>query len=160
MLTLKCRFVFGIIKSIITGCFRVVEKICSLFNLQYTLLVLAVGAVLFITGAMSKNGTVATIFIAALILSVVLAVFLTVKKILPKSKKDDVEDKTQPQPTSEPVPIEEKQVHLANNVEEVPKYYRVKQNPNYIMAEYSDKYVLFLAQKGELKYIRTDYKAG
>lgn len=160
MLTIKCRFVFGIIKSIITGCFRIIEKICSLFNLQYTLLVLAVGAVLFITGAMSKNGAVATMFIVALILSVVLALFLTVKKILPKGQKDGVEAKPQRQSSAEPVPTAEEQAPVNDKTEEVPKYYRVKQNPNYIMAEYSDKYVLFLAQKGELKYIRTDYKAG
>lgn len=42
--------------------------------------------------------------------------------------------------------------------QEKPKYYRVKQNPNYVMAEYSDKYELYKITNGKLTLIRTDFK--
>ncbi len=37
-------------------------------------------------------------------------------------------------------------------------YFRVKQNPNYLMAEYTDRYELFVKTDGGLKKVRTDYK--
>lgn len=39
-----------------------------------------------------------------------------------------------------------------------PKYYAVKQNRNYVMAEYEDRYELFVKCNGGLKRVRTDYK--
>lgn len=39
-----------------------------------------------------------------------------------------------------------------------PKYYAVKQNRNYVMAEYEDRYELFVKYNGGLKRVRTDYK--
>ena len=41
---------------------------------------------------------------------------------------------------------------------EKPTYYRVKQNPNYVMADYSNRYDLFKISNGKLIFIRTDYK--
>ena len=43
-------------------------------------------------------------------------------------------------------------------VEEKPKYFKVKQNPNYIMAEYMDRYELLVKTESGLKLVRTDYK--
>jgi hypothetical protein len=43
-------------------------------------------------------------------------------------------------------------------VDNAPRYFRVKQNPDYVMAEYADRYELFLITDGGLKKIRTDYK--
>ncbi len=37
-------------------------------------------------------------------------------------------------------------------------YFRVKQNPNYVMAEYTDRYELFVMSSDGLKKVRTDYK--
>jgi len=41
---------------------------------------------------------------------------------------------------------------------EKPVYYRVKQNPDYVMAEYSDRYELYKITGGGLTKIRTDFK--
>ena len=49
------------------------------------------------------------------------------------------------------VPIIEKQI-------EKPKYYRVKQNPEYLMAEYADRYELYRITPNGLVKVRTDYK--
>ncbi len=43
---------------------------------------------------------------------------------------------------------------------ETPRYYRVAQNPHYVMAEYSDRVVLFYETKEGLQYVRTDDKDG
>ena len=37
-------------------------------------------------------------------------------------------------------------------------YFKVKQNPNYLMAEYTDRYELFLKTENGLKKVRVDYK--
>jgi hypothetical protein len=42
--------------------------------------------------------------------------------------------------------------------QETPRYYRVAQNPKYVMAEYSDRVELFYDSPRGLKYVRTDYK--
>ena len=39
-----------------------------------------------------------------------------------------------------------------------PKYYNVKQNKNYVMAEYEDRYELYLKTQSGLSKVRTDYK--
>ncbi len=39
-----------------------------------------------------------------------------------------------------------------------PKYYTVRQNSNYIFAEYNDRYELFLKTPNGLKHVRTDRK--
>ena len=41
---------------------------------------------------------------------------------------------------------------------ETPTYYRVKQNSEYVMAEYKDRYELYRIIDGQMKKIRTDYK--
>ena len=39
-----------------------------------------------------------------------------------------------------------------------PKYFTVKQNPKYVMAEYSDRYELFYRSESGFKRVRVDYK--
>ena len=43
--------------------------------------------------------------------------------------------------------------------DEKPRYYKLKQNPDYVMAEYSDRYELFLITAKGLEKVRTDYKS-
>ena len=47
---------------------------------------------------------------------------------------------------------------VANNQVSQPKYFRVKQNPNFVMAEYADRFELFKILDGQLVRIRIDYK--
>jgi hypothetical protein len=39
-----------------------------------------------------------------------------------------------------------------------PQYFRVKQNPNYVMAEFPDRYELYRLSGGNMIKVRTDYK--
>ncbi|MBQ8197103.1 MAG: hypothetical protein IJZ73_03490 [Clostridia bacterium] len=41
---------------------------------------------------------------------------------------------------------------------QVPVYFTVKQNPNYVMAEFSDRFELYLKTKKGLQKVRVDYK--
>lgn len=41
---------------------------------------------------------------------------------------------------------------------EKPRYYKVKNKPSYVMAEYSDKYVLYKINEGRLEEVRRDVK--
>ena len=49
-------------------------------------------------------------------------------------------------------------VTFAAAVPAKPNYYRVSQNPKYIMAEYPDRCELYYDTGSGMKYIRTDYK--
>ena len=147
------------IRAVVKGIFKLIYAVISLFNLQFTLFVVLLGAVLYFTGVLSSNQTVLLVFQAALIISVIYAILTTIKKLLGIGKKIK---KSKGMQIVEPERKEEKEkgkdtVSVAQ-VEEKPKYYRVKQNPDFVMAEYSDKYELYrIGQNGLIK-IRTDYK--
>ena len=148
------------IRAIIKGIFKLLYAVISLFNLQFTLFVVLVGALLYFTGVLSSNQTVLLVFQAALIISVIYAILTTIKKLLgigKKVKKSKGLQIVEPE-RKEEKEKEEETVSVSPQVDEKPKYYRVKQNPDFVMAEYSDKYELYrIGQNGLIK-IRTDYK--
>lgn len=165
MLPIRNRLIFGMIKRIISTLFKAIYSVISIFNLQLALLVLVVGLVVYLTGAMN-NPTVKLIFDGAFILSVVFAILLTIKKLLgigkspKKSKGVQVVNTEQTVQQAQPVqPVVATPIIQSQTVvPEKPVYYRVKGNDNYVMAEYSDKYELFLITDGGLKKVRTDFK--
>ena len=141
--------------------FTVVYKILSVFNLQLTLLVLLIGAVLYLTGTLDKNPTVLLIFQVVLICSVVYAIISTVKRLLGISKKPKKSKGAQILDTDASIDqtkVQEQAVQTVAVEQDKPTYFRVKQNPELIMAEYHDRYELFRVTKEGLKRIRTDYK--
>ena len=164
MIVYRNRLIIGIIKRLFGTVFGVLYKLISLLNLQFTLLVLLIGAVLFLTGVMDANKTVRTIFQGVLIISAIYAILNTIKRLLGIEKKvkrskgaqiinerqDDrgVQVGTQTTLSQGPTIVKE----------EKPMYFRVKQNPEYVMAEYSDRYELYRIVDGGLRKIRTDYK--
>ena len=163
MLPIRNRLIFGMIKKIILTLLKSVYSIINFFNLQLALLVFLVGLVFYFTGATS-NPTIKLIFDGAFILSVVLAIFLTIKRLLgigkepKKSKGVQVVNIEQPVPQEAPAQVESAQINNFTAPEDRPTYYRVKGNSNCVMAEYPDRYELFLITPNGLKKIRTDYK--
>lgn len=180
--------IIGLIKKIISSVLKAVYKILSVFNLQFALLVMAVGVVLYFCGVFENGGFALLVFCLSFMCSVLAAVFLTARKILgvapKKEKKTPVQILNQPvqqevqssqvqQPIVQPQQVvqpfvqqpvqttqstQEYSTPCVNPVPEQPKYFRVKQNPNYVMAEYSNKYELYLITPNGLKLVRTDYK--
>ena len=191
MIILGNRLIFGIIKKIIVTVLTFVYKVLSLFNLQMTALVLLVGLVLFVTGVLERSAAALIIFCFALVLSVLGAVWFTVKRLLGLSggkkrkgveiikskgvKTDDIPpaapapERAQPAYAEEDAPrqVSEKadtaQAAPAASTESIPaypRYFAVRQNKDYIMAEYADRYELYLKDRYGLKKIRIDYKNG
>lgn len=168
MILIKNRLIFGTIRKFIKFIFGSIYKVVTFLSLQFTLLVLLIGAVLYFTGAMDVNPVIAVIFYVLLVASVIFAVILSIGKIVKKDKpirkqggmqiinnQQETEETTQ---VSNTLPTEERIEKSQIQSESLVKYYTVKQNPNYIMAEYLDRYELYYKTPQGLKKIRTDYK--
>lgn len=164
------------ISGIIVAVVKLVYGILRAFNLQWAFLIALIGGILYLTGSMQANQSLEIIIFVLFGLSVVSAFILAGKKITKKDKKDKknkdkskntdeggVADVGQPQQNSPQVATVQ-QSYSAPVVEtpiiipEQPKYYSVKQNPNYVMAEFSDRYELYKKTPHGLAKIRTDYK--
>ena len=103
----------------------------------------------------------------AIIASVLLGLFLFIRKLFKKSKK--LEDKAE-RGNVQTVRVKSENAEIPETKEEIekpeptviqndqPKYYKVAQNPNYIMAEYPDRYELFKKTANGLVKVRTDLK--
>jgi membrane protein implicated in regulation of membrane protease activity len=155
----------------------------SFVNLQYAVLVLLVGIVLFLTGVLNNVPIVKTIFFIVLALSIVLAIILTIRKLIigsekkkgkkevgdvsdfnTENKKESVTEATnQNNEGRVTLPItEQMEIAKENGVNEktivYPIYSKVRQNNNYIMAEFEDRYELYFNSEKGLIRVRTDYK--
>lgn len=113
-----------------------------------TLLEIAFGIVL-------KDETSFKIFHVIMCGTLVYAVVRTVTGILgiggKRKKKSTAE-------IVETAPAEEKPAPAEEIAPQRPTYFRVRQNPEYVMAEYPDKYELYRDTGKGLEYVRTDYK--
>ncbi len=179
MIFVKNRLIFGIIKGVVTLVFKVVYGIIRLFCLQLPVLVGIVGLVLFVAGAFKENSQVLTIFYAAMGGSIFISLIMLLRKIFKKSKVDrkknvqimtEQGESTETTVEEQPTPVQTPQQTVAqavsqttqpttaNEREDYPKYYAVRQNRNYVMAEYEDRYILYHRTKDGLKEVRTDYK--
>ncbi len=168
MILMRNRLVFGFIKKTIGEIFKLLYKLIALFNLQFTLLVLLIGLILYLTGVIEEGNTVMTIFYFTLAISVAVAVIATVKKVLGLGKnvsrskgvqlvkeapKDNADIAMDNQSDNEEIKEE-----MTSPNDDTPKYYRVKQHAGYIMAEYPDKYELYKVSSGKMIKVRTDLK--
>lgn len=154
--------IFGFIKKIISIFFKGIYTIISVLNLQFLLFVGVVGGILYLMGVVKENQTVKILLIVFAGLAVIYAVVVTFMKLFglnkprkrrdnkPKRNKIEAEEDTE---SFSPLEVKEEKVK-----EIQPKYFRVKQNPNMVMAEYEDRYELFDVTDGDMKKIRTDYK--
>ena len=162
MILYRSPLIFGFIRKIIKVFFTVIYKILAFFNLQLTLLLALIGLVLYITGIFEKNSIVLIIFYVLLVLSIVYAITGTIKRLLgiekrvKKSKGAQIINEQVD--SQESVQEEVSQVKVEQVKKESPTYYTVRQNNNYIMAEYSDRYELYKKTEEGLKKVRTDYK--
>ena len=162
MILYKNRLIFGIIKTIFSAVFGVLYKLIALLNLQLTLLLLLIGAVLYLTGVFEQGQTFLTLYQVLLVISAVYAVISTIKQLLGIEKKvklskgaQIIDSKVQTEKLEQPIIAP---THTQIEPQQKPVYYRVKQNPEYVMAEYGDRYELFRVTDGQMKKIRTDYK--
>ncbi len=166
MILLRNRLVVGVIKNIIKTVFTVVLKIFQFFNLQFSLLIALIGCVLYITGTFDQNPVVLLVFQLLLIVSIVYAIVGTIKKVLGIEKKNKNSKgvqivKPEQKESTENQQDEQKEQPIVSQSlekEQKPMYFRVKNHPDYIMAEYLDRVELFKKTETGLRKIRTDYK--
>jgi predicted membrane protein len=166
--------IFAVIKKIVSAFFKALYAIISILNLQFLLLVGALWLILYLTGATKDNLTVKIFLVVFAVLSVIYAVVITFIKLFGLNKKEkkrgadivrpqsakpqEVENDKNQVEEDLPPPQPYQQESDIRKTEEQPKYFRVKQNSNMIMAEYSDRYELFDLSSGTMKKVRTDYK--
>ena len=182
MLFVKNRLVFGVIKTVLGTIFKAIYKILSVFSLQPLVFCAVAGALLEIAfRAISGSNAGFIFFHLILCLCVLYAVLRTIYLLLGFGrKKEKRRERAQILSDFEngaAAPQNGDTRQEANTAfsqgagsardiagfsvsaqEERPKYYRVRQNPKYVMAEFSDRYELYLETSGSLQYIRTDYK--
>ena len=172
--------VFGLLKKLIVLLFKFIYFFIKFLNLQMACLVLLVGLVLVITGTIPSSSVATTIFYVMLVLSIFVSITSTIKNLLfPKERKDKktrssvqiVETDTESEETegtetkpsvkddeNNPVNINSTTIDVQEEKIKYPIYFAVKQNANYIMAEYKDRYELLEKTPKGLVKIRTDYK--
>ena len=166
----------GLIVKAIKAVLKGIYKVFTLFNLQFALLVVLIGVVLYFCGVFEGGGIPIMIFAIVFIFSIFVAVIGTINKILNLGKEDSSKSKKKKsagvqvvQTNNQTVPEQNGQVMIVQGENttqvytqvaqvEQPKYYRVKQNKNYVMAEYSNRYELFVITPQGLKLVRTDMK--
>jgi len=164
MLPFKSRLLFGVIGKTIGWIFKIIYKALAFLNLQLTLLVLLVGGVLYLTGVIEEGNAMSTVFLFALAISIVVAIISTTNKLLGGGKKVGKSKGAQiiSEQSNAPVKVSQEQEENTEQVEiktsVVPKYFKVKQHPNYLMAEYPDRYELYKVAGGKMIKVRTDLK--
>lgn len=148
-------------KKFIKAVFKVIYKVIAYLNLQPILLVSLIGLVLYFTGVYDGNQVVRICLQVAFILSALYAIGATIKKLLGfegRIKRTKGAQIVEEQGKEEPSQTQEEKQSEKVPLTETPRYFRVKQNPDYVMAEFSDRYELYLVTDCGLQKIRTDYK--
>ncbi len=174
MLYVRNYVIFGAVRSFFTALFTVIYKIISVFRLQPLLFCIVAGALAEIAfGWIGGSETGFALFHLALCLCVAYAVVSVVYRILRPVRKGKREKRRfsaqivgeGSAPEKEPRRADAAEERAAGNepplrenAEERPRYYRVRQNPAYVMAEFSDRVELYREEGGRLQYVRTDYK--
>ena len=185
MIVYRNRLIFGVVGMIISTVFQAVYAVISFLKLQFVFLVSILWAILYLVGMTAKYPILNLFLSLALISSVMYAVVSILKALLGidnkkrKRRGAQLVNNQTVQPvmqTAQPVqntqfnqttnasqitPQENGQAYQTgtpNAVNEQPRYFRVKQNRELIMAEYSDRYELYKISGGTLVKLRTDFK--
>lgn len=186
MILYSNRSVLGVIWKTLAFVIKLIYKILKFFSLQYALALIVIGAILYVTGAF-VNKTVLIVYGLTLAVSVALAIYLSVRRLLglsPKKEKKDKNPKSEKTDKSKAdktykteVASDKQPAETTYNDDEegedgngesdsyasktdVPLYFDVKGHPEYVMAEFSDRYELYKKKSGGgIEKVRVDYKA-
>ena len=166
------------LKKLIKTVFLTIYKVLALVNLQPAIFVAVLGLIVLLTGSFITYPILKTVFFIALGLSVLYAVIITICKIFgldTKKKPSKIQIVNAPQqPVNQPATQQIPQQQPAQQPQQTatqpvsttaplqqptyPIYSRVKDHPNLIMAEFSDRYELYKRENGKLIRLRQDYK--
>ncbi len=158
-----------IIKSIfafIAFCCKIVYHIFKWLRIRLLVLYLIVCAILQLTLHVFDGKTYLFWIGVAVCLAVTLfawGLFLKRKfsgKRVPREmpQKDTQEENAEPQAQKKEETPQRKPLSIKKNVKERPKYYDVAGRPDYVFAEYADRFELYFKDADGLRLVRTDYK--
>ena len=170
MIYIKTNLISGLIKivfEVVALLIKYLFKILKSLHLRLLFTICLVGAFLEIVySRLSGNATYLIVFLTLVGFAFVRFLFLNlenhfvssinIKKPI-RSEEIQKEEIQKPQ-FQEEIPPTTNVYKAPININKKPLYYRVSQNPKYVMAEYNDRYELFYESENGLKYIRTDYK--
>ena len=156
----KSYLVTGVIAKIIKTALKVVYTFLKVLKLRLVAFLAVVGLILYLFGVFDGDSASKILYIIALVLSLLISLWANVTRFKNKDKKEKKAVQIVSAENREEVEIDEDSIQPEPVVTQTiyPKYYAVKQNPAYVMAEYEDKFVLYLKSNGGLIKIRTDYK--
>lgn len=149
---------------------KIVYRIFKIFRIRILVLYLAVCAVLQLTLHVFDGkefifwiGTAGCIALTLLAWALYLKRKFQkpVKRRMPSYGKDEVSDETEQTFDEEECAVAatiEQKTKRKNHGKERPKYYNVAGRPDYIFAEYSDRFELFKKSSDGLFLVRTDYE--
>ena len=169
MIFVKNRLVFGLISKVIKTVFKAIYKFLGFFNLHMTLLVGILGAILYFTGVLTSSPAILMTFYILLIVSVVIAIITSIRKLLGLNKKvekkkgiqiistENADENKKEESLGLPETKPEEIIKPQEKNRVIRKFF-AKSNPNGLVCEYVDRYVLYLKTDGGYKYIRTDDK--
>lgn len=135
--------IFNIFLSIIKLAAKIFKKILIVTRLIVPFTYAAVFALLFLFDVIKNNELNMILVIAGGVIITFYVYYRMIKKVLKKKSKPETNTTCQ--------------LHIENSMEK-PRIYRVKQDPQYIMYEYSDRVELYKETEKGLLYIRTDMK--
>lgn len=176
--------IIAIIMSGIKVAFDIVYGLLKALKLQLLLSALFVGAILFLTKVLPENQTLLFVFIGFVALGFFYAVLGNVNRVkklfsgankrrteklkeraereeqeeFKQKREEQIRQEEREKIEQERLLIQNGQASVPKKTESYPKYYKVKQNNNYVMAEYRDRYELYVKKDGKLFKVRTDKK--
>lgn len=160
-------WIFSIILWAVSLALKIISYVIRLLHLQVIAVYVIVGVLVqLIWGTILGNSTVTTVYSIGFVLVIIFTLLSTFRGFLsgvklPPPNVKPIPKKTERERKEEPTSIEEypnSAMQVEVKKEEKPVYYEVKQNKNYVMAEYSNRYELYLKTESGLTLIRTDLK--
>ncbi|MBQ7164613.1 MAG: hypothetical protein IJU84_10235 [Clostridia bacterium] len=149
MIKVAC-FGIGKFTGFIDKFFQAVWTVIRRLNLQLLLTVAVVWLIVAAFGGMTFGVLIVFTVLAGLALAY--AIIATAYNLV-KYIREAPAEKSKKKPSVKDIPEDGK-------TENGPVYYRVAQNPRYVMAEYPDRYELYFDNDGELELVKITLRTG
>lgn len=114
------------------------------------------GIIFYYTGLFSSNKEITVGYVTVCVIYLLFLIIKGYKKITKAYKKDKKSNSVQI--ISEQSQTETEEIKKETPIVKYPVFYKVKQNHDYVMAEYQDRYELYKKTSNGLTRVRTDYK--
>ena len=159
MILIKSRVIVHAVFALVGAIVKTVYKILKVFHVRFLALMTLLGVIFYYTEVFTNYKKITVCYVIVL---VVYFLSLTLKgyRKITKSKKKNTQNGSV-KIVSQTQEQEEQSIAVESAIKEevkYPKYYSVKQNANYVMAEFSDRYELYKKTSTGLSRVRIDYK--